>query len=339
MSSIKDYEKIINFIYHHPEIPDDIRNHIRQWMCRHQDDQGLEKVMHDLWDEHFGQRQGHVNPESLSRLLTRISEEQASADKRKKKTIWRKKILKYAAAVLLIISATASAILLLSKVESSQADANAKSETTLLTAKGSVGEYTLPDGTVVRLNGDTRVTFSPDNFGKDGKRRVAVEGEAYFDVTKDPSHPFIVSLSKMDVEVLGTSFEVRNYPYTSTEEVVLLRGSVKVDAGDKGTHLLVPDQRFVYDKKDDECTVENSDASNYCRWIEPKLKLENEPLGDLLITISRKYCIDLKISPSVNLDTRVSITLQNDDLDEILNILTFLTDIHWELSDSTLFIS
>ena len=80
-----------------------------------------------------------------------------------------------------------------------------KSEVTLLTAKGHVGEFTLPDGTKVWLNGESRLKYNAEFSGR--TRDVALTGEAFFEVRKDTLRPFRVSMNDLQVEVLGTSFD------------------------------------------------------------------------------------------------------------------------------------
>jgi transmembrane sensor len=214
------------------------------------------------------------------------------------------------------------------------------SETILITAKGSTGQFTLPDGTNVRLNSDTRLIYDPESFMADGKRRVSIEGEAFFDVTKDAEHPFVVKLTDMEVEVLGTSFDVRNYSFSSKEEVVLLTGKVKVESKGIGEPVTIyPDQRLVFNRANGDCDVQQTAAINYCRWIEPRLKLENEPLGDLLITLSRKYNLELEIAPDVDLTKRISLTLHNDDIEDLMPVIAYLTDLSYKIENNTLYIN
>lgn len=335
MSSAQDFDKIIDYIYNHPDIPDDVRNHIRQWMASHEHDSRLDNALQRVWDREFGKASESVDPQSLSRLLNGISPNPASAreesDTGRRKSVWRR-TLRYAAAVAAIVLASVMTYFITSSHD--------ETRTVLLTAKGSVGEFQLPDGSTVRLNSDSRLSYTSDDFAPSGKRRVDIKGEAFFDVVKDPSRPFVVRMSDMEVEVLGTSFDVRNYSFSKAEEVVLLKGKVRVNGLSNGQSLtLEPDQRLVIDKENGKYSVENSPAINYCRWYEPRLKVENESLGDILITIGRKYCMDLKINPGVDTSTRLSLTLYNDRLEEIMPVIGYITGINWFVSDNTLIIT
>lgn len=324
----QDSAKIIDFLYSEPSIPEDLLMQIQSWMKRNEDNQDVTSALFNLWDEEYGKNAGEINPKSIERLLSEVESRDIQVSYRPK---W-KRLLSYAASLVAVIVVGVACYM--------AGSGSAGQETMLITAQGSAGTFTLPDGTSVRLNSDSRLTYNADDFYKDGKRMVKIEGEAYFDVTKDKKHPFIVEMSDMEVQVLGTSFEVRDYSFSGLKEVVLLHGKVEVTTpGESKPAVLHPDQRLVYDTATGKCNVESTSAETYCRWIYPKLKLENEPLGDILITIGRKYSVDLNVSDAVDTSARLSLTLANDDLEDIMSVLSYLTDIDYKISDNMLTIS
>ncbi len=333
MSTSKDYEKILNFIYSHPDLPEDLRWRIESWMLDRENDPTLDSALHSLWEskEMITDETSAINPAALSRLLAEIGDSQQEKTASRKRFNFRR-ILRYASVAAIAFIASAATYYFTDREE------RTLSETVLVTAKGSTGEFKLPDGSLVLLNSDTRLTYCPEDFKNKGKRKVSVDGEAYFEVVKDKNHPFVVDMGKMDVEVLGTSFEVRNYAFSKIEEVVLLSGKVKVQTeGSKDKErILLPDQRLVLDRKDGVCSVEDVPAVNYCRWTTPRLKLENEPLGDILITISRKYCLDLEVDPDVDKNYKLSLTLYNESIDELMPVITYLSGVNYTISGNTL---
>jgi len=94
------------------------------------------------------------------------------------------------------------------------------------TKPGSKSKVELPDGTQVWLNADSKLEYKGDFSGK--YREVSLSGEAYFDVVKDKSRPFLIHTSTIQVKVLGTAFNVRSYPADKTTETALIRGSVEI---------------------------------------------------------------------------------------------------------------
>lgn len=332
MTAYKDYEKILEFIYSIPDLPEDLRSRFERWMLDREEDMAFEAAFKDLWysKEIDNDTLKSVDPEALARLLSEIGESKP-AEKNRRFNLPR--ILRYAA--------VAAAVILSSVATYVAVEKTSHPRTVLVSAKGSTGEFTLPDGSRVLLNSDSRLTYCDADFSKGGKRKVAVDGEAFFDVTRDESRPFVVDMGKMDVEVLGTTFDVRNYSFSKTDEVVLLSGKVKVrtDGKEDNQRILHPDQRFVMNKKSGGCSVEDVSAVNYCRWTSPRLKLENEPLYDILVTLSRKYCLDLEVSPDVDRNFKLSLTLSNESIDEIMPIITFLSGINYTISGNTLAVS
>lgn len=118
---------------------------------------------------------------------------------------------------------------------------------------GSKSKIILPDETVVILNSSSRLTYNKDFNEK--VREVSLEGEAYFDVTKDANHPFIVHASNIDIKVLGTLFDVKSYYEDQTIETTLLRGSIEVYNKDDPSApkvILKPNEKLVFNKNENK---------------------------------------------------------------------------------------
>jgi ferric-dicitrate binding protein FerR (iron transport regulator) len=112
------------------------------------------------------------------------------------------------------------------------------------TKPGSKTQIQLPDGSKVWLNASSNLTYNKE-FGKTF-REVELTGEAFFDVVKDPSHPFIIHTKVIDVKVLGTEFNVRSYPNDANTETSLIRGSVEVTVKNRGEkYYLKPNEKVV----------------------------------------------------------------------------------------------
>ncbi len=107
----------------------------------------------------------------------------------------------------------------------------------------------LPDGTLVWLNSGSKLNYKRD-FNSIS-REVELEGEAFFDVVKDPAHPFIVHASAIDIKVLGTSFTVKSYPQDETIETTLLHGAIEVSRQDNPSTprvILKPNEKLIFSK-------------------------------------------------------------------------------------------
>ena len=207
-------------------------------------------------------------------------------------------------------------------------------ETVLIASSDNAGSYTLPDGTRVWLNRDSRLSYNQD-FGK-RERNISIDGEGYFDVTRNEDCPFVVNMhDNLQVKVLGTTFNVVSDPVGHSAEVILRSGSVQVsDTESKELVILKPDQKYSWDRGRTEVTAVNAD--DCCRWYEHRLAFDNVKLGDILESLSHKY--QMKITADLgNLRyKRMSLTVKDESVDEIMEILSTLLPVRWERQGKTI---
>lgn len=150
------------------------------------------------------------------------------------------------------------------------------------------GEYrlVLSDGTQIWLNAQTRFTY-PVAFGK-GERRVRLEGEAYFEVMPGKSC-FIVETQRMQVRVLGTSFNVNAYPDDKATLTTLLEGKVEVSAGG-GNRILQPGEQASRETGETgEIRVNRVNAQHYIQWKEGYFSFRNSTLEEIMHVLARWY--------------------------------------------------
>lgn len=120
------------------------------------------------------------------------------------------------------------------------------------------------------------------------KRVVKASGEVYFDVARDTAHPFVVEMTNLDVEVLGTSFNVRDYADEDYVEATLVSGKIKVNAG-KESCILEPNYQAVLDKKNNTLETKEVDVSEFVDWKSGKLNVRNRRLEGILNWLSKWY--------------------------------------------------
>lgn len=204
---------------------------------------------------------------------------------------------------------------------------------TLETPKG--GGYTveLTDGSIVKLNADSRLRF-PSSFSS-GKRLVYLEGEAYFEVAHDKKHPFVVEVGNMSIEVLGTEFNVKAHNEDALVYTTLVRGSVKVGGTSTTSMLLSPNEQAVFSKLDASITKKEVDVTSTLGWTQGRFIFKNEPLEDILKQISRWY--DVKIVYKDNKYRNYRFTGNVDrfeDLNKILSMLNKAYTVRLELQNN-----
>ena len=153
------------------------------------------------------------------------------------------------------------------------------------------GEYALvlSDGTKVHLNSMSSLRF-PVTFGA-GARVVELEGEAYFEVSKT-GQPFLVNTKGVQVEVLGTTFNISAYP-DEEYQATLVNGSVKVNAEKIGSLILKPSQQATLSVGSNSMQVRTVDTSFYTSWVEGKIHFKDQRLEDIMKTLSRWYDMEV----------------------------------------------
>ena len=207
----------------------------------------------------------------------------------------------------------------------------------LITAKGSKGRFTLPDGSVVWLNSETKLTY-PSQFAGD-KRLVTLEGEAYFEIEKDMKKPFIVQAGEIDVEVLGTCFNVDSYSYTEFVQTALLNGSVKISGkGVKEPVYLKPNELFKYQKSDQVFSVREAKVGLYTDWIKDRLVFDNDYLSDILISMGGRYNMDIECPEQFASSTRLSFTIRQESIEEVLEAISLIAPIKYKIKNGKAYI-
>lgn len=134
----------------------------------------------------------------------------------------------------------------------------------------------LADGSKVYLNSGSSLVY-PAVFAKD-KREVYLDGEAYFEVSKEARRKFVVQTAYKAVEVLGTKFNVSVDKRQSLFEAVLVTGKIGLESN-TGKIELIPNQYYGYDPDSGQDELKTVDARDYISWIEGRLRFNREPLA------------------------------------------------------------
>lgn len=165
------------------------------------------------------------------------------------------------------------------------------------------GEYvlTLADSTRVWMNSDSELRY-PSRF-EGGERRVSVTGEAYFQVAKDESLPFIVEAGGAAVRVTGTEFNVMAYPDDGRVETTLVSGGVDVEANGQ-TRRVAPGSQAVYDKASGSLDVRAVDLALYTSWKDGLFEFRDMPLGAVARQLERWYDVEILFADPAVADIR-----------------------------------
>jgi len=223
---------------------------------------------------------------------------------------------------------------------------------------------TLPDGTVVTLNSGTTIKY-PNHFS-DTTREVYLEGEAYFDVNKNPGHPFIIHADKMNIRVLGTSFNVKSYKNESSGEATLITGSIEVTLNDRPSDriILKPKEKLIVQnnrvtrKQLGLAPVAGDNAGKGTRyaltnltyfhnnantvvetsWVENKLVFSNKDFIDISGDLERWYGVHIEFMTERAKHYNFSGYFEKETLPEALDVLNMIEHFTYKIEDSTVYI-
>jgi transmembrane sensor len=233
---------------------------------------------------------------------------------------------------------------------------------TVSTKAGNKASINLPDGSKVWLNRDSKITYVGD-FGNK-TREVYLSGEAFFDVAKDKTKPFIIHTRTINLKVLGTAFNVRSYDNEKETETSLVHGSVEITIRNRpdqkiflkpGEKLLVKNilvdtsTKFKKRKHDEETPIAvltnmhyyGADSSSIeTSWTKNQLVFNDEPLDKIALNLERWFNVRITITNEALKKEKYTATLEEDDkLEDFLEALRLTEGFHYSIKDREVIIS
>ncbi len=235
----------------------------------------------------------------------------------------------------------------------------------IVTKNGNRTKIVLPDGSQVWLNAGSNLDYNNSVFNKD-LREVTLNGEAYFDVTRDPEKPFIIHTKKMDIKVLGTVFNVRSYSNEKIAEASLIKGSIEVTLKDRKDQKIVlkpnekisianeeqriePKQNKVVLAKTNNSPVpqivvkELKPNPTYniigeIAWTQNKLYFEDESLEDIALRMERWFGKKVTIANESLKNIRYTGNFENETMEEVLSYLKLSRSFNFRLGNDNVVI-
>ena len=266
------------------------------------------------------------SPEGQLDLSSRIDAEwealnnnqQTSAPSHSKKSHWRRALMYAAAVVLLLLMGSVVGQLINTAV---QPDVEMRE---VCVQRGEQLQVMLPDGTKVYLNSGSRIAF-PSRFDEK-QRTITLAGEAYFDVTKDKHHPFIVEMSESSIEVLGTRFNVSAYT-DETVRVALDEGKVRFHSPQQDVTMR-PGEVLCYNRSNGRLTVQNNqDTRMASAWTSHRLEVQDMPMRDLINILSRRYDVTFAVQDEACYENSFSLSMSDSDLRSIIRNMVYMSPI------------
>ena len=192
------------------------------------------------------------------------------------------------------------------------------------------GEYNLvlSDGSRIWLNSESELTF-PAKFNGN-QRKIALKGEAYLEVAKNETLPFIVEVEGTQVEVLGTSFNVKAY---ENIETTLVEGKVCIRTNSLTEAILNPGEQGVVTKESSEITVKQVDTRLYTSWVKGMFAFRSLSLEEIMKTFERWYSVTVTFENDELKQRRFTGNLRrNEEINPHLDVISLTTNVEFEFS-------
>ncbi len=206
------------------------------------------------------------------------------------------------------------------------------------TSPGLRSTFDLPDGTKVWLNGNTKIRY-PIAFSGD-VRMIHLEGEAYFEVSKNKEKPFIVDMGRLQVQAIGTAFNCMAYPGEDRIETALTEGKVKVTrvvkGESKGGYVLNPGQVISYHSSSDQFQLHEGNLDKYLAWRSGKFIFRNDPMEVVCQKLGRWFNAEIIIKDESLKGYSFTGTFQEEGLSEILDLISLTSPVRFKLYERSI---
>jgi ferric-dicitrate binding protein FerR (iron transport regulator) len=233
-------------------------------------------------------------------------------------------------------SAAAVALLLVGMAIHLLVDQSAKSKllgtqfTEIVTSPGQKSRVILPDGSSVWLNSGSSLRYSGEFNLKE--REVIVEGEAFFEVTKDKDKEFRVRTGTLDVVVYGTSFNVKNFRDDNFQEITVAEGCVGLWNNIREIRQLHHGDQALLDKSTNKIAFRKGDAGMVSAWKNNELVFDNTPIEEVVRYLERWYGVTITIDEAMKKKHNYTFKVKTESFREMLELMKIITPLTYEIS-------
>lgn len=314
------------------DLPDAIQMSFRKWFVGGTHQQEKEEAMRELWEQVPAEADGRTVQE-LYRLRCRME----AVGRQVVKRYMYQQVLRIAAILLLPLIGAASAWF----VMQGEPKVIEPEWTECFVPNGERKQITLSDGSVVWLNSGSLLVYAAKFEGN--KRAIYLNGEASFNVAKDPEKPFIVKTSHMDVEALGTVFNVEAYSDSELTVATLEEGKVRVSTdltADKPI-ILHPDEQVVYNSLLRTVSKEVVDAGKIMQWKHGYLTFQGASFDYIVKTIERRFDVTINYETGKFAGRSFTMKFRPDEgLNQVLDILKEMVNgLNYRIKDNVIYIN
>lgn len=294
------------------------------------DDEELSLILQGMWNAY------QVKQEPDKQILAEVLGEVKSSIDRHTVRHTIRRMAAIAAIFLLPLLATYSAYMYYDKVRHEKISSH---DLVVEVDKGQRAGLVLPDGTRVRLNSGSLFSYKQD-FGHE-RRKVNLSGEAYFEVKKDAGKPFVVHTKHLDIEVLGTSFNVYCYEKENIMEMALVSGQIKVVTNTYPPHTiyLKPNEKALFNKTSGHLAIEKTDNRFETAWLRGALVFRSVRMDEVVLRLERRYGVTIHWNdPAIKNDLFTG-SFDSEHIAEVMEILQTHYDFTFRIVSNDIYIS
>jgi ferric-dicitrate binding protein FerR (iron transport regulator) len=308
------------------ETSDQENTQLLKWFRSEQSQKEIVAFYQKRWEEKSdSQMPLDIQERMFHQIKTRVDE---SGRKRKIHNHTFAYWLQYAAAIILLFAIGLGTHTFIKRPQS------INKELLVTAEKGQRANVTLPDGTKVWINSHSQISY-PTDYGEN-ERRLSLNGEAYFEVAKDENKRFIVNAGEMEVEALGTSFNIKAYSEDETIITTLFSGKIKTTVANASTELL-PNQFASYNRQSRKLTYMDAENVNYASmWRNNELAFNSQLLSEIATTLHRLYNVNIEFKSEKLRHYRFSGVIKNNSLENVIEIISLTAPIQYETNGDTI---
>ncbi|SIT05104.1 FecR family protein [Filimonas lacunae] len=212
----------------------------------------------------------------------------------------------------------------------------------IIAKRGDRKKVVLPDSSQVWVNADSRLSYNGKQFGS-ANREVWLEGEAFFDVTQKAAQPFIIHTGDLTIKVLGTAFNVKNYPGDATTETSLISGKVQISFKDRPDEQIIlrPNEKLIVSNDqslnknnhavtgtEPRITVNTLSAANVAggqlpetAWLQNEIAFSNTSLAEIGAMLERHFDVTVAFTNQDVMNYRYTGIFKGEDLEKVLAVM------------------
>lgn len=205
----------------------------------------------------------------------------------------------------------------------------------VVNSSGLKSPIVLPDSTLVWLNANSSIEYA-STFSE--SREVLLKGEGFFDVRKKAKQTFVVKTAHFSIEVKGTRFNVQAYE-SEFENATLEEGSIELKLhGEAHSYAMAPGDQITINNTAQTIERKKVDPYNFTAWKEEKLVFDNTLLSDIILKIENRYKVDIIIDDSLANRERLTMTIEHEPIEEILEMIHLSSQLNYKLDNETILI-